>query len=116
MLHEAPVGLNEALLHAGERPVVDPLRQHQPPPQIPEIAGQHAQLETHFIGAKPTPGSRWPACGSADYEKLVIYVRASNTDAQAFYSGLGFLPCGRLARQVKIAGKDDDEIVMEMFL
>jgi ribosomal protein S18 acetylase RimI-like enzyme len=51
---------------------------------------------------------------SGGYEKLVIYVRASNTSAQAFYQGLGFVPCGRLARQVKIDGQHDDEIVMEM--
>ena len=53
---------------------------------------------------------------SGGYEKLVIYVRASNTSAQAFYEGLGFVPCGHLARQVKIDGQHDDEIVMEMFL
>lgn len=53
---------------------------------------------------------------SAGYEKLVIFVRASNTGAQEFYKGLGFTPCGRLARQVKISGEYDDEILMEMFL
>ena len=53
---------------------------------------------------------------SGGYEKLVIYVRASNSGAQAFYEGLGFVPCGRLARQVKIDGQHDDEVVMEMFL
>jgi RimJ/RimL family protein N-acetyltransferase len=54
--------------------------------------------------------------GSAGYEKLVVFVRAGNTGAQRFYAGLGFSPCGRLARQVKIADEYDDEIVMEMFL
>jgi ribosomal protein S18 acetylase RimI-like enzyme len=53
---------------------------------------------------------------SAGYEKLVIYVRSSNTGAQTFYAGLGFAPCGRMSRQVKIAGEHDDEILMEMFL
>ena len=53
---------------------------------------------------------------SGGYEKLVIYVRASNSGAQAFYEGLGFVSCGRLARQVKIDGQHDDEVVMEMFL
>ena len=53
---------------------------------------------------------------SAGYEKLVIWVRASNAGAQTFYSRLGFVPCGRLTRQVKIAGEHDDEILMEMFL
>ncbi|MBI5033574.1 MAG: GNAT family N-acetyltransferase [Chloroflexi bacterium] len=50
------------------------------------------------------------------YEKLVIFVRASNTSAQKFYAGLGFIECGRFARQVKIDGKFDDEILMELFL
>ncbi len=53
---------------------------------------------------------------STGYEKLVVFVRASNTGAQRFYAGLGFLPCGRLARQVRIASACDDEIMMEMFL
>lgn len=50
------------------------------------------------------------------YEKLVIYVRASNTGAQAFYQGLGFVPRGVLSRQVKIDGQYDDEVFMELFL
>lgn len=50
------------------------------------------------------------------YAKFVIFVRASNTGAQKFYAGLGFVPCGRFARQVKIDGVYDDEILMEMFL
>ena len=53
---------------------------------------------------------------SAGYEKLVVFVRASNTGAVAFYAALGFAKCGRLAQQVKIAGVRDDEIVMEMLL
>jgi ribosomal protein S18 acetylase RimI-like enzyme len=50
------------------------------------------------------------------YEKSVIYVRASNTGAQAFYQGLGFEPRGVLRRQVKIDGDYDDEVFMELFL
>ncbi len=50
------------------------------------------------------------------FEKLVIFVRAKNTGAQRFYQSLGMVPCGRLARQVKIAGEYDDEIMMEVFL
>ncbi len=51
-----------------------------------------------------------------EYEKLVIFVRASNTGAQKFYARLGFKACGRFARQVKIDGTYDDEILMEKFL
>ncbi|MBI5305738.1 MAG: GNAT family N-acetyltransferase [Chloroflexi bacterium] len=50
------------------------------------------------------------------YEKLVIFVRASNANAQQFYLGLGFTPCGKFARQVLIDDKYDDEILMELFL
>jgi L-amino acid N-acyltransferase YncA len=50
------------------------------------------------------------------FEKLVIYVRAGNTGAQTFYASLGFVPCGHLRHQVKIAGEYDDEILMELRL
>ena len=50
------------------------------------------------------------------YDKLVIFVRASNTNAQAFYQSIGFAPCGRFTRQVKIDNQYDDEIMMELFL
>lgn len=52
----------------------------------------------------------------ASYEKVVIYVRASNQGGQAFLRSLGFVPRGVLEKQVKIDGQYDDEVVMEMFL
>ncbi len=53
---------------------------------------------------------------AADYRKLVIQVRGSNTRAQAFYRRLGFTDCGRLTRQVVIDDIEDDEVLMELFL
>jgi len=53
---------------------------------------------------------------SNGYEKIVIYVRAGNEAAQAFYQRLGFVPKGILERQVKIDGRHEDEIFMETFL
>lgn len=50
------------------------------------------------------------------YEKIVIYVRGSNSRGQAFYRRLGFTPQGVLARQVKLDGQYDDEVFMELFL
>ena len=50
------------------------------------------------------------------YEKLIIYVRSGNKNAQAFYKNLGFVPKGVLTRQVKIDGKYEDEIFMELYL
>jgi ribosomal protein S18 acetylase RimI-like enzyme len=50
------------------------------------------------------------------YEKIVIYVRAGNLDAQAFYRTLGFAAKGVLERQVKIDDQYEDEVFMELFL
>jgi ribosomal protein S18 acetylase RimI-like enzyme len=50
------------------------------------------------------------------YEKVIIYVRAGNVNAQAFYRGLGFVAKGVLSRQVKIDGQYEDEVFMELFL
>lgn len=50
------------------------------------------------------------------YEKIVIYVRAGNEGARAFYRRLGFAPKGVLERQVKIDGQYEDEVFMELFL
>ncbi|MFX0034338.1 MAG: GNAT family N-acetyltransferase [Candidatus Hermodarchaeota archaeon] len=51
-----------------------------------------------------------------NYEKILIYVRAINKIAIAFYKKLGFLQRGVLSRQVKIDEQYEDEIFMEMFL
>jgi RimJ/RimL family protein N-acetyltransferase len=69
----------------------------------------------HGIGRALFAATRQFATG-AGYRKFVIYVRGSNTAAQAFYSRLGFAPCGRLTRQTVIDGRDDDEVLMEYFL
>ena len=53
---------------------------------------------------------------NSGYEKLIIYVRSGNKSAQAFYKKLGFVPKGVLTRQVKIDGKYEDQIFMELFL
>lgn len=58
----------------------------------------------------------WAAARAAGYTKLVITVRADNPEAQAFYTGLGFQPCGRLARQAFVDGKYVDELLYELFL
>jgi RimJ/RimL family protein N-acetyltransferase len=52
----------------------------------------------------------------ANFAKLVIQVRGSNQGAQQFYKRMGFLECGRFKAQVRIDGKEDDEILFELFL
>jgi L-amino acid N-acyltransferase YncA len=50
------------------------------------------------------------------YEKLIAYVRAGNAGGQAFYRARGFVPKMVLERQVKIEGRYDDEVWMELFV
>ncbi|MEZ5400390.1 MAG: GNAT family N-acetyltransferase [Bryobacteraceae bacterium] len=50
------------------------------------------------------------------YEKFVIQVRSTNVGGLGFYTKLGFRECGRLARQVRIDGVADDEVLLEYFL
>jgi len=50
------------------------------------------------------------------YEKIVIYVRAGNEQAQDFYRHLGFEIVGRLRRQVRLGDVFEDEILFEYFL
>ncbi len=50
------------------------------------------------------------------FSKLVISVRAENPAAQAFYTRLGFQPCGRLSKQAFVDGRYVDELLFELFL
>ena len=58
VFHQAPARLDEALLEAGQRPAVDVFRQYEPPPQIPEVVGEHAQLQPDLV--RPEPVTRQP--------------------------------------------------------
>lgn len=50
------------------------------------------------------------------YEKIITFVRVGNAVGQSFYRKLGFVPKMMLERQVKIGGKYDDEIWMDLFV
>jgi delta-aminolevulinic acid dehydratase/porphobilinogen synthase len=42
--------LDEPLLQTRQRPLLDPLRQHQSPPQVGEVVGDHTQRQPHLVG------------------------------------------------------------------
>ena len=65
---------------------------------------------------EPLWGATESFAREAEYQKLAIQVRASNTAAQSFHRRLGFQECGRVTRQVMIDGVEDDEVLMEFFL
>jgi len=52
MLYQSAAGFHGPLLQAGQRPVADPRRQHQSPPQIAKVVGDQAEPEPHLIGAE----------------------------------------------------------------
>jgi dephospho-CoA kinase len=52
----------------------------------------------------------------AGFRKLMATVRVDNPVAQEFYVKVGFVQCGRLARQVRVDGRYVDELLFERFL
>src|ERR1035437_4438932 len=52
MFDQPSSGLHQPLLQTRQRPVLDSLGQHQPPPQIPQIVGQQAQRQPHLVRAE----------------------------------------------------------------
>jgi ribosomal protein S18 acetylase RimI-like enzyme len=82
-----------------------------------------ASLGTHILAAVRGRGLghalcavTWNEARAAGFGKLVIAVRDDNPQAQAFYTGLGFQSCGRLARQAFVDGRCVDELLFELFL
>jgi dephospho-CoA kinase len=82
-----------------------------------------ASVGTHILAAvrgrglgHALSGVTWGEARAAGFGKLVIAVREDNPQAQAFYAGLGFQPCGRLTRQAFVDGKFVDELLYELFL
>ena len=82
-----------------------------------------ASLGTHMLAAVRGRGlghalsaATWVETRAAGFNKLVIAVREDNPQAQAFYTGLGFQPCGRLTRQALVDSKFVDELLYELFL
>jgi len=82
-----------------------------------------ASLGTHILAAVRERGighalsaATWAEVRAAGFSKLVIAVRADNPQAQAFYTALGFQPCGRLTRQAFVDGKYVDELLYELFI
>jgi dephospho-CoA kinase len=82
-----------------------------------------ASVGTHILAAVRGRGLgqalsavTWAEARAAGFSKLVIAVREDNPQAQAFYTGLGFQPCGRLTRQAFVDGRYVDEMLYERFL
>ena len=49
---QPPTRLDEALLEAGQRPRVDLRRQHEPPPQIPQVVREQASCKRTSFARK----------------------------------------------------------------
>ena len=58
VLHEPSARLHQPMLQARQRPAFDSLRQPQPPPEITQVVGQHAELQADFV--RPEAMARQP--------------------------------------------------------
>ena len=52
VLDQTATRFHQPLLQAGERPVVDSLRQHQMPPEVAQVVGDHTQPEPYLVRPK----------------------------------------------------------------
>src|SRR5208283_2364121 len=52
MLHQPAPGLHQPLLQTGQRPVLDPLRQHQSPLEVPQVVSDQAEQQPHSVGSE----------------------------------------------------------------
>jgi hypothetical protein len=60
MAHDLGSNFDEFFPQAGQRPLLDPLRQSQRPQEIAEIVGQRMKLKPHGVGGKPLSSSLLP--------------------------------------------------------
>ena len=63
VLDQPTAGLHQSVLQARQRPALDPVRQSEPSPQVAQVVGQHAQLQSHFVGPKTMARKPRPVCG-----------------------------------------------------
>ena len=63
VLDQSAARLHQPVLQACQRPALDPLRQPKPPPEIAEVVGQHAQLQSHFVGPEAMTRQPGPTRG-----------------------------------------------------
>ena len=52
MFQKTPAGFDQTLLQTGQGPSVDPLGQHEPPPEVAEVVRQDAQLQAQRVRFK----------------------------------------------------------------
>jgi L-amino acid N-acyltransferase YncA len=74
-----------------------------------------ASARGHGLGAAMSTQT-FNRASAMGFTKLVAAIRADNAAAQVFYEGLGFRPCGRLARQVATSAGAVDQLLYELFL
>jgi|SRR2546425_7945914 len=63
MSDEAPAGLEQPLLQARQRPVLDGERQDQPAQQIAKVVGDHPEEQPDLVGSEAVTGEARPVGG-----------------------------------------------------
>jgi dephospho-CoA kinase len=111
------------LVVAGLGPVIAGFQVLEPYVTYTHALDHVAQLGTYVLGAirgrgvgQALANDMLAYARAAGFRKILINVRADNPDAKNYYAGLGFQPCGRLARQAWVDGRYVDELLYELFL
>ena len=60
VFHEPRGRLDEALLETGQRPRVDPMREHEPPQKMPKVVDEPAQRPPDLVRSEPVTGQSCP--------------------------------------------------------
>ena len=63
MPDEAPAGLEQPLLQARQRPVLDGERQDQPAQQLAKVVGDHPEEQPDLVGSEAVTGEARPVSG-----------------------------------------------------
>jgi len=99
--------------------VIEPYAQHACTAAMDHVATLGTYVATSVRGTglgRRMSEETFKHARAAGCQKMVVQVRADNPVAHGFYTGLGFLLCGRLERQARMADRWVDVLLFEMFL
>jgi hypothetical protein len=92
MFQQSPPSLHQSLLQARQRPILDPLRECQLTPQIPQVISQQAQCQPDLVRAEPMAGEpRHFHCLPAFFDPLL---RRPALVVEPYHSPAGRLQVG----------------------
>ena len=104
MLDEPAGRLHQPLLQACQRPALDPLGQPEPPPEMPQVAGQHTELQPHFVSPETTTRQPCPVRGLLALFDPLLGCAALVVETQHRTARQGHVGCDEAGPRKEFAG------------